>query len=232
MIATRSIPSRRWAWRAAIATLLKRQNPMGVSAVAWWPGGRTSASPFGSFPPSTASVTASTLPTASSAGSQESGPTLAPSPTSANSPLAQAASSRSMSAGVCTSSSSERLGHAGVEPGERVDRAAALEQRHRRRDPRRALVVGHVEPPDRALVHEHRAVVVGEAAGVVGEGGHRAGSSHDTGMWPPRRELPGRWRSAGALGAGGPERRCRPAREALAEPLHRAGIGLEEPPPK
>ncbi len=37
-IATRSRPSSAWRARAAMATLLKRQKPIGSSGVAWWPG--------------------------------------------------------------------------------------------------------------------------------------------------------------------------------------------------
>ena len=44
-IATRSSASRRWAARAAIATLLKMQNPIARPGRAWCPGGRTSAKP-------------------------------------------------------------------------------------------------------------------------------------------------------------------------------------------
>ena len=35
-----------WAWRAATATELKKQKPQAASGSAWWPGGRTTATPF------------------------------------------------------------------------------------------------------------------------------------------------------------------------------------------
>ena len=44
-IATRRSPSSDWAWRAAMATLLKMQKPIASDSSAWWPGGRTSAKP-------------------------------------------------------------------------------------------------------------------------------------------------------------------------------------------
>ena len=40
-MATRSSPRTSSAWRAATATLLKKQKPIAWSRVAWWPGGRT-----------------------------------------------------------------------------------------------------------------------------------------------------------------------------------------------
>ncbi len=42
-IATRSSPRASRAWAAAIATLLKMQNPQPESRIAWCPGGRASA---------------------------------------------------------------------------------------------------------------------------------------------------------------------------------------------
>lgn len=35
-----------WAWRATSAAVLKKQNPQGKSLSAWWPGGRTIATPL------------------------------------------------------------------------------------------------------------------------------------------------------------------------------------------
>ena len=51
-MATRSRPSSAWAWRAAIATLSKKQNPIAACGRAWCPGGLTSAN----APRSTAAI--------------------------------------------------------------------------------------------------------------------------------------------------------------------------------
>ena len=70
--------SRRWpralsrCWRsacaAATATLLNRQKPIGLSPVAWWPGGRTAQKRARRRRPCTASTAATTAPAARSAG--------------------------------------------------------------------------------------------------------------------------------------------------------------------
>ncbi len=64
MMATRSRPRTSSAWRAAIATLLKKQKPMVSSRVAWWPGGRTEQKAFSTSPSITASVAATAAPAA------------------------------------------------------------------------------------------------------------------------------------------------------------------------
>ena len=71
--------SRRWprapgraarcAWRAAIATLLKKQKPIALSRQAWWPGGRTAQKALSSSPAITASVAAMAAPAARRAAS-------------------------------------------------------------------------------------------------------------------------------------------------------------------
>ncbi len=66
-IATRLRLRRCSAYKAAIATLLKKQKPMALLRVAWWPGGRTAQKAFSSSPASTASVAATAAPAARSA---------------------------------------------------------------------------------------------------------------------------------------------------------------------
>ena len=66
-MAIRSMPSSACACRAAIATLLKMQNPRPVSGSAWWPAGLTSAYPLSTVPSTTASVMAIALPAPSAA---------------------------------------------------------------------------------------------------------------------------------------------------------------------
>jgi hypothetical protein len=61
-------------FRAATATELKSEKPIAQPHSAWCPGGRTTATPLRSVPAHTRSVSASTLPAASSAASLE--PTL------------------------------------------------------------------------------------------------------------------------------------------------------------
>ena len=61
-MATRSRPSSAWAWRAATATLSKKQNPIAARGRAWCPGGLTSAN----APRSTAAIE---IPAARSAAS-------------------------------------------------------------------------------------------------------------------------------------------------------------------
>jgi hypothetical protein len=53
-----------------MATLLKKQNPMALSRVAWWPGGRTAQKAFSISPAMTASVAAMAAPAARSAAGQ------------------------------------------------------------------------------------------------------------------------------------------------------------------
>jgi hypothetical protein len=72
---TRATFSPAKAARAATATLLNRQKPMPRVAVAWCPGGRTSANPFATSPASTASVARTSPPAAISAASKERGET-------------------------------------------------------------------------------------------------------------------------------------------------------------
>ena len=43
-------------WRAAIAALLKKQNPMAVASSAWWPGGRVATKALTALPVITSST--------------------------------------------------------------------------------------------------------------------------------------------------------------------------------
>ena len=70
MMATRCRPSTSSAWRAAMATLLKKQKPIAALRVAWWPGGRTEQNALSTSPLNTASVAATAAPAARSAARQ------------------------------------------------------------------------------------------------------------------------------------------------------------------
>ncbi len=63
-MATRSAPCAFWAWRAAIAALLKKQKPIAVDFSAWWPGGREATKTLSALPVKTSSTAAMAPPTA------------------------------------------------------------------------------------------------------------------------------------------------------------------------
>ena len=93
-MATRSRPRTSSAWRAAMATLLKKQKPMASSRVAWWPGGRTAQKALATSPSSTASVAATAAPAARSTASQVAGQAVVSGSSARRSPLARTVSSR------------------------------------------------------------------------------------------------------------------------------------------
>ncbi len=97
MIATRSRPRTSSAWRAAIATLLKKQKPIAWSRVAWWPGGRTAQNAFATAPSSTASVAATAAPAARSTAFQVPGAATVSGSIARGSPPSATRSSRSPS---------------------------------------------------------------------------------------------------------------------------------------
>ena len=66
---TRSTPSASRAWRAATATLLKKQNPIATRGSAWCPGGRSPQNPTDASPATSASTSATAPPAACSAAS-------------------------------------------------------------------------------------------------------------------------------------------------------------------
>ncbi len=68
-IATRSAPWTRWATRAAIAALLKKQKPIAWARSAWWPGGRMAAKAFVTLPVITSSTAWTAAPALRSAAS-------------------------------------------------------------------------------------------------------------------------------------------------------------------
>ena len=72
-ISTRDRPHRCSAACAAITTLLSRQNPIARVAVAWWPGGRTTAK--AGVPSSAERAAAIAAPAACTAAFQLSAPT-------------------------------------------------------------------------------------------------------------------------------------------------------------
>ena len=75
-MATRCRPCTSSAWRAATATLLKKQKPIAWSRVAWWPGGRTAQKALLARPDSTSSVAATAAPAERSAACSVPVPTV------------------------------------------------------------------------------------------------------------------------------------------------------------
>ena len=94
MMATRCRPRTSSAWRAAIATLLKKQKPMAWSRVAWCPGGRTAQKAVATSRSITASVAATAAPAARSTACQVAGQAMVSGSTARIWPVARTVSSR------------------------------------------------------------------------------------------------------------------------------------------
>src|SRR3569832_989270 len=105
-MATRCAPSRRAAW-AATAALLIRQKPIAAAGAAWWPGGRTSANALQARPVQTSSTATTAAPAARAAACQLPGEAGVSGSSSAYRP--SSAARMSTCTALCTAISASRV---------------------------------------------------------------------------------------------------------------------------